>query len=68
MEEEVGRILVSVPVRMWSLWYGSRVAVPFDREDPRLTKVPVDVQRPGLEELERVGALAGTGWLTGSWE
>lgn len=65
LEDEVSRIMVSVPVRMWSLWFGSRVPVPFEREDPRLTKVPLDVQRPGLDELRRVGMHACNGHLIG---
>lgn len=65
MEDEVERILVYCPVRMWSLWFGSRVAVPFERNDPRLMKVPLDIQRPGLEELERVASVGLCGYLNG---
>lgn len=67
VEDEVARVLVSVPVRMWSLWFGSKVPPPFDRDDARLRKIPLDVHRPDLEELERVAQHGIKGYWTGNW-
>ena len=63
LEDEVSSILYSCPVRMLPLWFGSKVKPPFAREDERLRKVPVDIHRPGLEELERVAAVGMRGYL-----
>lgn len=52
--ERVERILVSCPIQLQPLWFQSRVSPPFGKEDPRILKVPLDVQRPDLEELEKV--------------
>lgn len=62
--DQAVRILVSCPINMLSLWYESKVTPPFEREDPRILKVPMDIHRPGAEELERVGELA----QRGRWE
>lgn len=59
--DQAVRILVSCPINMLSLWYESKVTPPFDREDPRILKVPMDIHKPGSEELERVGELAQRG-------
>jgi hypothetical protein len=48
------RMMVSCPTKLQTLWYGSRITPPFAKDDPRITKVPVDVQRPDLEELLQV--------------
>jgi hypothetical protein len=52
--DEAVRILVSCPVSLQPLWFQSRVVPPFSKDDPRITKVPLDVHRPDLEELLRV--------------
>jgi hypothetical protein len=52
--DSAARIFYSCSEKLRPLWFGSKVAPPFDRDDPRLQKVPHDVQRPGLEELVKV--------------
>ncbi len=61
--DEVERILVSCPVRLGPLWYGSKTPPPFEKEDPRIRKVPLDVHRPDHEELLRVNRVG----LCGYW-
>lgn len=48
------RILVSCGEKLRPLWFGSRITPPFDKDDPRIAKVPLDVQRPDMEELLRM--------------
>ncbi|MBK9452584.1 MAG: hypothetical protein IPN95_24780 [Bacteroidetes bacterium] len=62
--DEAARILVSCPISLQSLWFESRIQPPFSKDDPRLLKVPVDVHRPDLEELERVNRII----QRGRWE
>lgn len=52
--DEAERILISVPVRLKPLLFQSKVPPPFNKTDPRLLKIPLDTQKPGLEELQRV--------------
>lgn len=65
MEDQVERILLSCPIRMQPLLYGSKVPPPFSKDDPRLRKVPLDVHRPDLEELLRVAKHGLNGYATG---
>ena len=63
--DEVERILVSCPIRLMSLWFGSKTPPPFEREDPRFRKIPLDVHRPDHEELLRVNRVGLGGYLLG---
>ncbi len=56
-------ILLSVPVNLKNLFYSSKIAPPFEKRDPRLRKIPVDVKTPGVKELERVLYLSLRGTL-----
>lgn len=58
------RILVSCGEKLRPLWFGSRITPPFAKDDPRLTKVPFDVQRPGADELVHIHKLL----QRGRWE
>jgi hypothetical protein len=62
--DRANRILISCPISLQSLWFESRIQPPFSKDDPRILKVPVDVHRPDLEELERVNRLI----LRAKWE
>jgi hypothetical protein len=62
--DEAARILVSCPLSLQALWFGSKVTPPFAKDDGRVLKVPLDVQRPDLEELERVNRVI----CRGRWE
>lgn len=66
VEDEVERILVSVPIRMNPLWFNSKVAPPFPKNDSRIRKIPLDVHRPSHEELIRVNAHGLMGYLKGN--
>lgn len=54
VEDEAERILVSCTAKMLPLWFQSRISPPFSKNDPRIAKVPFDLQRPDLEELLRI--------------
>lgn len=62
--DQATRILVSCGEKLRPLWFGSNITPPFAKDDPRLTKVPFDVQRPGLEELQQIHKSL----LRGRWE
>ncbi len=51
---EATRILVSCTEKLRPLWFGSDPTPPFEKDDPRIAKVPHDVHRPDSEELARV--------------
>jgi hypothetical protein len=62
--DQASRILVSCGEKLRPLWFSSQITPPFDKHDPRLTKVPFDVHRPDLEELLRINKSI----LRGRWE
>ena len=65
---EAERILVSCPVALRALWFGSKVAPPFAKDDPRLIKVPMDIHKPDHEELLRVNRRCVAGYVEGMGE
>lgn len=58
------RILYSCPVGLWSYLFNSKIKCPFDKKDPRLQKIPLDVRIPNYEELLRVNQVISFGYLT----
>lgn len=58
------RILVSCGEKLRPLWFGSHVTPPFEKDDARIAKVPFDVQRPGIEELQNIAKAV----TRGRWE
>jgi len=58
------RILISCGEKLRPLWFASQITPPFDKDDPRIAKVPLDVQRPDLEELTKINKML----LKGRWE
>jgi hypothetical protein len=58
------RILISCGDKLRPLWFSSHVTPPFEKHDPRITKVPLDVQRPDLAELTSINKVV----LRGRWE
>ncbi len=50
----VDRMYYSCPVRIWGDLFRTRPELPFDRKDPRLVRIPLDVDVPNFAELERV--------------
>ncbi len=47
-------ILLSLPINMINLLFTAEVPVPFDRKDPRIRKIPMDVNVPCFKELTHV--------------
>lgn len=65
VEAEAGRILYSCGLTLMPHWFQSKVLPPFDKEDPRLCKIPYDCDRPDLEELKRLDKLVKKGRYEG---
>lgn len=61
---EIEKIIYSCSAQVWGLLFQSQIAPPFEKKDPRLTKVPMDVKVPGFEEMQRVSSFIQTGKLT----
>ncbi len=49
-------IFHSASIQLWQMLFSSKVPCPFDKKDPRLRSIALDVQVPNLEELHRVQA------------
>lgn len=60
---EAERILCSITPQLWGLMYSSKVSVPFEKKDPRIIKIPRDVQTPDFEEMERISEIYQHGYL-----
>ena len=45
------RILISLPVNLSNLLYSSKVPPPFEKKDPRIKKIPLNVKTPSFKEL-----------------
>ncbi|MEM7660166.1 MAG: hypothetical protein AAF399_28915 [Bacteroidota bacterium] len=65
---EPERIIYSCSAQLWGLLFQSKVPPPFEKKDPRLIKVPMDVKIPTHEELLRVNEFLLKGRLTLSGE
>lgn len=63
--DQAVRILVSCPVALQSMWFQSRISPPFDKDDHRISKVPINVHRPDMEELKRVNLVMQRGLWEG---
>lgn len=57
------RILYSCTAPLWGLLFQSNVPPPFEKKDPRLLKIPMNVHLPGYEELQRVHEFVQQGEL-----
>ena len=49
--ESATRILLSCTAKMQPLLFQSKITPPFSKDDPRIAKVPFDLQKPSLEEM-----------------
>lgn len=63
--EAATHIFVSCPVKIQPLWFDAEPEPPFGKHDTRIRKVPLDVDRPDLEELLHVARLLCSGTLEG---
>jgi len=50
-EKFVNRIGISCPTTLVPYLYGSKIATPFEKDDPRILKIPKHVQNPTYESL-----------------
>lgn len=55
------RIMYSCTPNLWGMLFQSNVEPPFEKEDDRLVKIPIDVNVPSYEELVRVNRLVNQG-------
>ena len=56
-------ILLSLPINLKHLLFSSNVPVPFDKKDPRIRKIPVDVKVPSYKELLHINWLLSRGTM-----
>lgn len=54
-------ILMSLPVNLKSLLFSSKIPVPFDKKDPRIKRVPIDVRVPTFKELKHINWMVTRG-------
>jgi len=47
----VEKIIYSCPLTLWSMLFRSKIDPPFEKEDPRLIKVPLHLPDPLLKTL-----------------
>lgn len=52
-------ILMSLPISLKNLLFTSKIETPFEKKDPRIKKVPIDVRVPSYKELLHVNWIAG---------
>lgn len=56
-------ILLSVPINFKNLLFTSKVPIPFEKKDPRIKKIPVDIGVPSFKELRHIHWMASRGTL-----
>jgi len=56
-------ILLSLPINLIHPLFTTDVPVPFERNDPRVKKIPIDVKTPNLKELGHIHWLVSRGLL-----
>ena len=61
-------ILMAVPINLKNLLFTSNVPTPFDRKDPRIKKVPVDIRVPTYKELLHINWIVSRGTLAQTTE
>jgi hypothetical protein len=50
--------LYSCPASLWGLLFAADPPPPFEKNDPRVKKLPFDVNKPDFAELQRINELA----------
>lgn len=58
---EVERIMYSCSATLWGMLFQAKIPLPFDKKDSRLIKIPIDVNVPNFEELQRINELVQLG-------
>lgn len=58
---EVERLMYSCSATLWGMLFQAKTPPPFDKKDPRLIKIPIDVNVPTFEELQRINELVMQG-------
>ena len=64
IEEHIEHIFYSASIQLWNMVFESKVAPPFEKQDPRFMKIPSDVQTPNYEELLKLNEFVKQGLLT----
>jgi len=62
--EEPKRLIYSTTPQVWGLMFGADPPPPFEKKDPRLIKIPTQVQVPDFEELMRINRFIVKGRFT----
>lgn len=65
-QDQVQRILIGCPIRLGVLWHDADPPPPFQKDDPRIHKVPFDTGRPDLDTLFHIGRQVCFGWAEGN--
>jgi len=58
------KILLSLPINLIHPLFTADIPVPFEKKDPRIKKIPIDVHVPGIKELGHIHWLVSRGILT----
>lgn len=61
--DDIERIIMSCPKSLIPLLFQSKVKTPFNKKDPRLIKVPIDVKKPNHQELIKINKFSHFGFL-----
>jgi hypothetical protein len=56
-------ILLALPINLIHYLFTADVAVPFEKKDPRVKKIPIDVNVPSFKELGHINWLVSRGLL-----
>ncbi len=60
---EPERILYSCSATLWGMLFQAKIPPPFEKKDPRLIKIPEDVNIPTHEELLKINELVQSGTI-----
>ena len=63
VSEKSEAILLSVPINLKNLLFSSKIPPPFDKKDPRIKRIPMDVRVPTFKELKHVDWMVTRGTL-----
>jgi hypothetical protein len=59
--ENTERVLYSCPPRLWGMLFNAKTPPPFERNDPKYIKIPLDVSVPIFDELLATNELSLAG-------
>ncbi len=59
--DRIEQIFVQSSIPLWNKLFESKVPVPFEKRDPRIRKIPLDLPQPNFEVLREVQAFLEKG-------